>query len=258
MSVGPAPIPVLDASSGEASLDWPGASYRAEISGGAGSWTVKHRLDDAAAIEEMIASGCAAYAAEARCPRTMYSELFTSPAPVTEVTVGSGCTRSPLFVIPGVIAVAACAVPTRHAAKIWAGGQPHAAPGTWLARGRPHKEDLAASMLLIEVTADLDDSDMSIGPYTDSDGNTRLRIRVGDAQAARLDDAAFIAQAWQAALAYVPSCEAFRLEDTASGSGFVAELAAKLDGMPLWDDDAWDPLAAATRLLGMPLPDDGD
>ncbi len=214
-------------------------------------------MTGAAGIAQLIEGGKAQFVAEARCPRTLFSKLASETEPTVDLVFDEEMIREPLFVVPGVIAVADCDLPTADAAAIWrrAGDTVAVRRGTWLVRGRAVKQDLASSLLMLRVVDHLEDHEMSIRPHGDQDGNTRLEIQIPPAQQGRLGDEAFIAQAWQAALAYLPSCSAFQLDD-GSDNFFAAELEVKLDGLPLWNEgEEWDPLMAATRLLGMPLDD---
>ena len=255
-----AAAPVLDATGDEPSLDWPNAEYSVSVAGAGGQWRIQHHISGAAGITTLIEAGLAMFAAEARCPRTLFSELALSQQSTMELNFDESMTRQPVFVVPGVVAVDDCDLSTAEAAVIWrrTGSTVPVKRGMWLVRGRAVKEDLASSLLLIEIVGGLKDHEMSIGPYEDQDGNTRLRIRIPAVQEQRLGQEAFIAQAWQTALAYLPSCEAFDLESDAETSNFFAvELEAKLSGMPLWNKEdraGWDPVLAATRLRGMPLP----
>ena len=253
-----AAAPVLDATGDEPSLDWPDAEYAVSVAGAGGHWQVQHRISGAAGIAELIQAGSAMFAAEARCPRTLFSDLALSQHPTMELRFDESMTREPVFVVPGIVAVADCDLSTAGAAVIWrrTGSTVPIRRGMWLVRGRAVKEDLASSLLLFKIDDGLEDHEMSIGPYEDQDGNTRLLLRIPNVQQPRLGQEAFIAQAWQTALAYLPSCEAFNLEsDDDTSNFFSVELEAKLAGMALWYDGAqWDPVRAATRLRGMPLP----
>lgn len=258
-------FPLLDASGDEHSLDWPEAEYSATVAGSAGHWRVRHRLSGAPGVTDLVEAGDAMYAAEVRCPRTLFSELAYSRDPVTDLRYPEAMVRAPVFVVPGVIAVADCRLSTNDTAVIWrdADSEVPVRRGAWLVRGRAVKEDLACSLLVFETVDELADHEMGIRPYEDQDGNTRLKISIPPIQEPRLSEEAFVAQAWQAALAYLPYCNEFSLEqDAASSNAFVGELEVKLSGMPLWGEDerpSWDPLRAATRLLGMPTPTpDGD
>ena len=249
--------PILDLRTGEPNLDWPSATYVAEASGGGGSWRIQHRLDGAEAIHDLINAGAAAWAAEVRCPRTLYSHLAQSSSDLTRVEFDDLQTREPVFVVPGVIALEDCNLSTVGTAAIWqrAGTHVPVDRGTWLVRGRAQKADVTSSLLLFVADGTLDDHELRIRPYTDQDGNTRLRIRMPSKQLPRTREEAFIAQAWQAAMAYLPSCDAFRIEEDGEPGGvYGRELATKLGHIPLWNDRDWDPLMAATALLGMPLP----
>ena len=253
-------VPLLDVSGAEPSLDWPDAEYTVEVIGAGGRWRIQHHLVGAPGITDLIQAGSAMYAAEVRCPRTLFSGLECSREPTTELQFSEPMVRAPVFVVPGVIAIADCSLSTTHAAALWrhAESTVPVRRGAWLARGRAVKEDVASSLLDFEIVEELDDHQMSIRPYPDQDGNTRLRICIPPAQEPRLRNEAFVAQAWQAALAYLPSCAEFSLDpDAEHDNFFVAELEAKLSGMALWGDDDrahWDPLRAATMLLGMPTP----
>jgi hypothetical protein len=256
-------FPLLDASADEHSLDWPDAEYSASVAGDGGQWQVRHELVGAPGIIDLIGAGLANYAAEVRCPRTLFSHLACSQGPVTDLQYPETMVRAPVFVVPGVVAVKDCSVATAGAAVVWryADSEIPVRRGAWLVRGRAVKEDVACSLLRFRTVDELDDHEMHICPDPDQDGNTRLMISIPPVQEPRLRDPAFVAQAWQAALAYLPSCAEFSLDPEADTSNaFVAELEAKLSGMPLWDDEArWDPLRAATQLLGMPTPaQDGD
>jgi len=254
-------FPLLDASGDEHSLDWPDAEYSASITGAAGLWEVRHHLSGAPGVTDLIEAGDAMYAAEVRCPRTLFSDLACSRGSVTDLRYPEAMVRAPVFVVPGVIAVSDCRLSTNDAAVIWKhtdSGVP-VRRGAWLVRGRAEKKDLASSLLVFETVDELADHEMHIRPYEDQDGNTRLKISIPSIQEPRLSEEAFIAQAWQAALAHLPYCDEFSLEPEAAHSNdFVGELEAKLSGMPLWGEDDrpnWDPLRASTRLLGMPIPD---
>lgn len=253
-----AAAPVLDATGSEPSLDWPDGKYSASVAGARGEWQVQHDISGAVGITDLIETGHAMFAAEARCPRTLFSHLAISQSPTMELRFDESMTREPVFVVPGIVAIADCDLSTAEAAVIWrrAGSTVPVKKGMWLARGRAVKEDLASSLLLVEIVDWLEDHEMSITSYGDQDGNTRLQLRIPATQQPRLSQEAFIAQAWQTALAYLPSCDAFDLDSEAGTSNFfAAELEAKLSGMPLWNDRArWDPVRAATRLRGMPLP----
>ena len=253
-----AAAPVLDATGNEPSLDWPDGEYSVSVAGARGQWQVQHNISGAVGITDLIEAGHAMFAAEARCPRTLFSHLALSRSPTMELRFDESMTREPVFVVPGVMAIVDCDLSTTEAAVIWrrAGSTVPVKKGMWLARGRAVKEDLASSLLLVEIVDWLEDHEMSITSYGDQDGNTRLRLRIPATQQPRLSQEAFIAQAWQTALAYLPSCAAFDLDSEAGSSNFfAAELEAKLSGMALWNDRGqWDPVRAATRLRGMPLP----
>ena len=249
--------PILDLRSGQSNLDWPTAIYEAEASGGSGNWRIEHRLEGARAIYDLIEAGNAAWAAEVRCPRTLYSHLSWSSTNVTTVQFDDSKTREPVFVVPGIIALDDCYLSTVETATIWqrAGSSVPVRRGTWLVRGRAQKADVMSSLLLFIEDDALDDHELRIGPYTDQDGNTRLRISMSSKQLPHTRDEAFVAQAWQAAMAYLPKCDAFLIGETGEPeSVYGQELVAKLGNLPLWNDPAWDPLRAATSLLRMPLP----
>ena len=249
--------PVLDLRSGEPNLDWPSATYEAEASGGGGSWRIQHRLDGADAIHDLINAGAAAWAAEVRCPRTLYSHLAHSSNDMTRVQFDDSQTREPVFVVPGVVALQDCNLSTVGAAAIWqrAGAYVQVDRGTWLVRGRAQKADVTSSLLLFVADDTLDDQQLRIGPYPDQDGNTRLRISMPSKQLPRTSEETFIAQAWQAAMAYLPGCDDFEIKEDEEPAGvYGQELIAKLGNIPVWSDPDWDPLLAATSLLGMPLP----
>ena len=256
----PGSFPLLDASGDEPSLDWPDAEYSATVAGSSGHWRVRHHLVGAPAITDLVEAGTAMYAAEVRCPRTLFSELACSRDPITDLQYPEAMVWAPVFVVPGVVAVADCSLSTQDAAVIWrvTDSEVSVRQGAWLVRGRAVREDLASSLLVFETVEELDDHEMSIRPFSDQDGNTRLKILIPPVQEPRLSEEAFVAQAWQAALAYLPSCDEFSLDpEDSTSNAFVGELEVKLSGMPLWGDDDlpnWDPLRAATRLLGMPTP----
>ena len=219
-----AAAPVLDATGDEPSLDWPNADYTVSVAGAGGYWQVQHHISGAAGISELIKAGSARFAAEVRCPRTLFSDLALSQHPTMELRFDESMAREPVFVVPGVVAVADCDLSTAEAAVIWrrTGSHVHVRRGMWLVRGRAVKEDLASSLLLFKIDDGLEDHEMSIGPYEDQDGNTRLLISIPSAQQPRLSQEAFIAQAWQTALAYLPSCEAFNEPDHGDTSNFFA------------------------------------
>ena len=148
-----AAAPVLDATGNEPSLDWPDGEYSVSVAGARGQWQVQHNISGAVGITDLIEAGHAMFAAEARCPRTLFSHLALSQSPTMELRFDESMTREPVFVVPGVMAIADCDLSTTEAAVIWrrAGSTVPVKKGMWLARGRAVKEDLASSLLLVEI-----------------------------------------------------------------------------------------------------------
>ena len=254
------PVPVLDTSSGEPNLDWIDGSYKATVTKMGNGWVAVHKLEGAPGVLKSLDAGDAAYAVEIRCPRTQFTTLVTDASREMHFSYPEHETYKDVFMIPGVVAVKDCSLDLTGTSKIWRKGNAkkmHVSCGQWLVRGPGVKEDVAKSMLAIKVSDHLSPGEMSAGLNTDADGNVQVMINISQDQRERSMDAAFVCQAWQTAMALLPSRSVFKLDDDGmSDNDYVMELIHKLETVgitTLWDEpDHWDPIKAATSILAMP------
>ena len=269
-------IPMHDDTSDihEPSCDWPDACHesQAEPSDDAG-WVVTQELSGAPGVEALLDSGGARYAVEARCAHSMYSRSATSKESTTKIEVPLTLTgNAMLYLWPGVVTVEDCELDT--AGSAWGDGRVTVAKGRWLVRGAPLEAKSPGSSPLVFRP----DKDMKPAGRVDiatetGGGDTRIVVKAHPDRIARLhaDDAALMA-CYATALsliAYDPdnkgpvytisrdeTTDAPTVEGSWLGDALVRRLADK--GVPLWDDDGWDPMRAASAFVPLEPPPDED
>ncbi len=257
--------PTLDLTGSELNWDWEHAEYTAEAHRMAPrKYRVQHSLENAEPLSELIEAGQAAWAVEVRCPQTVYSETTMSGSlGQTTVMIPSGQTISPVDLWPGVVAVQDCMLRTDGLTSIWRTEQEiPVSKGWWLARHIPLAVNEArGSIIAFRPDENLERGSLSIVADTGS-GDFRFIIKLHPDQVVRIDDPVFQVTALAAAMAMLPYQDDVEIEnDHVPGSRMGTDLLGKLEnaGVPLWNTGHdWDPMQAATALLALPLPEDGE
>lgn len=129
-------LPVL-LEDGSPQRDWPGAAYRPEVRVGTGYARIAHRIDGAPALDRLVGTGAARWAAELRSPGTLLARTDLSDAAGHEVEWRAADADGAVHVIPGLVAVR----PLRLDATDWAATEFDVPAGWWLARGEPRRDD---------------------------------------------------------------------------------------------------------------------
>ena len=134
--MGGARLPVL-LEDGSPQGDWPGAAYRPEVRVGTGFARIAHRIDGAPALDRLVGTGEARWAAELRSPGTLLARTDLSDAAGHEVEWRAADAGGAVHVIPGLVAVSPLwlDIPTRAAHGL------DVPAGWWLARGEPRRDD---------------------------------------------------------------------------------------------------------------------
>ncbi|MYC83256.1 MAG: hypothetical protein F4X19_14355 [Acidobacteria bacterium] len=257
--------PTLDLTGSELNWDWEHAEYRAEANRMAPwKYKVQHSLENAEPLSELIEAGQAAWAVEVRCPQTVYSETTMSGSlGQTTVMIPSGQTISPVDLWPGVVAVQDCMLRTDGLTSIWRTEREiPVSKGWWLARHIPLAiNEARGSIIAFRPDKNLERGSLSIVADTGS-GDFRFIVKLHPDQVVRIDDPVFQVTTLAAALAMLPYQEDMEIEnDLVPGSRMGTDLLGKLEnaGVPLWNTERdWDPMLAATELLALPLPEDGE
>ena len=258
------PTPILDLTGTEPNLDWPNATYDVDFIPKQDGWTVSHFLAGAPALSDLIATGAARWAVELRCPETMYSTTFVSDPTeyVTEVNTNSDVSLGSIDLWPGLISVTECQISTVDLSDIWRTDDvAQIGVGYWLAKHNPLQPDTGASLVAFMVDESLSKGELTIR-LDASSGQPIYVVRHHPSQSPRYSDQGFLVTVFSTAFAMVANEDDFELSnDTESGeirapSRFVLDLARQLQAseIPLWNDEDWDPMKAATSLLELPLP----
>lgn len=237
-------------------MDWKRAHYRVEIEVRHGEARVRHRLRDAAEIEDLIAAGGARFALEMRCPTTQFARIGLDAGPSFRVVWPSDEVGDEVFLLPGVVAVEDVTLPAAALSDLWS-DSPRVPKGWWLVRGDVRtSKPLAASLIDYRRDADLPKGCMSVredGSGEEPKFAVHLSPDVFDRVGADRD---LQMAGLVAAFAMLPTSDRFR-ED--SGSRLAAALRDRLadDSVPAWDEDGWDPARAATAVERFHAASDG-
>ena len=261
-------IPIHDEASDSRSeiSDWPDCIYEAEVEAvpGHSAWTIKHTLNGAPGVEAMLRTGDAVYAVNTRCAETLYSWADTSTGQVTRIDVdpdliGGG----KLILYPGVIAIRDCYMdPT---GTIWEGTSISVGQGQWLIQGAPLRIDSGDQFSPLRFRPD---------PGMEPEGSVRIEtvqihqdtLFIVRARTDRIDslhkDPPALIGCWATALAMLPTVAAYDISDrpdgsmTVEGSAVGRALLQRLqhEDIPLWNENEWDPIRAASIFIPLPKP----
>lgn len=263
-------IPIYDDTSEQhdSSSDWPDCEYSAVVSTAPdGGWIVKHQLSGAPGVEALIQSGCAQYAVEKRIVEALHSALETSGGDDQRVGDDAGLGGS-MWLWPGVVTISDCDFDVSGSA--WPSGVIPVAAGRWLVRGVPVRvEDSGRSLLRFQYEDEASEGRATIRVESaDQDFYIVIRSRRDLIDEMRHNPPVLTA-CWSTALAMLQCNQAFaittdqdgvkKVEGSANGYALLRDLEAH--DVPLWDDEAWDPMLAATvrlPLLAMADPIDDE
>ncbi len=247
----PNPLPLLLEDGSR--LDWPDARYRPDVQVGVRRATVEHKLTGADPLNRLLEEGKAAWAVELRCPKTLMARIETSADAQQIAGWEHEEVHGDIHVIPGVIALRALSLDGARLSTLWKHlPAVQVPPGWWLARGVPRRASTRMESLLQFMRNDkLEPGRMEVGPDY---GGGQLRFLVK--MAPDIFDEARSNRSLRVA-ALIGACGWFpRIfgaggeEDRANPLARVLRdrLNEKNPGMPLWDDDNYDPALVATVL----------
>ena len=139
-------IPVLRQDG--SSLDWKTAAYRVDVKVSGARAVVTHELREAPELVRLIEDGAAAYAVEARCPRTVFARTWASAEPTQQTNWSDTEVEGQVFLFPGVLALKEMSLPAAGLIDLWQGEPVRVPKGAWLARGDAFAaKNLAASLI---------------------------------------------------------------------------------------------------------------
>ena len=236
------------------SMDWEQAKYQTEVQIRRGGATVEHRLESAPELEELLGRGLVRFALEVRCPRSLFSRTFSGDCPTLEASWDPENAQGPVYLMPGLVAVADVALSTAGLIEIWGEERLAVPQGAWLARGRMSRsENLAASLVVFRRSDELQDgprSRMSVRE-DNSEGEPRFVVYLpSDLYRRAHHDRSIQVAGLIAACGLLPRSAFFR-EDAESRVAQELRVRLREAGVATWDtdeDETWDPALAATVL----------
>ena len=262
-------IPVIDDTSDvtEANCDWPSGTYQARAVAQGSRWLVQHDLTGAPGIEELLATDQASYAVEVHCPRTMVTKTAVAAPPgdrtgnVTLVELGPDDTFGAIWLHPGVVTVRDCALKVTGTGWVTDGATTVPVPaGRWLVRGAPSRVvPEAYDPIRLQSNPDMEPAHrVRIRPVTTPDVHFVVEARPDRIERIKAGRDPVWLFCWATALAQFPHLEECKIVYADDGTARVPN-SAMADGVlrllesdnvdHLWDDDDWDPVAAASVTL---------
>ncbi len=241
-------IPVLHEDG--SSLDWKSAEYHVDVEANGAGAVVTHELREAPELVELIQDGAAAYAVEARCPRTLFAQTWLSRQPRLEVAWNETDVDGQIFLFPGVVALKETSLATAGLIELWEEDQIRVPSGAWLARGATFAaRNLAASLIEFRKDESLEEGRMKVVEDTSGD-DARFLVKIAPEiyERAVQGDRDVQVAGLIAAFARLPDSPRFA-ED--SDSQVARMLRNRLEDaeVPTWDDgDNWDAAWAATTI----------
>ncbi len=241
-------IPVLRQDG--SSLDWKSATYHVDVEANGTGAVVTHELRDAPELVRLIEDGAAAYAVEARCPRTLFARTWLSRKQRLEVDWRETDVDGQVFLFPGVVALKETSLATAGLIELWEEDQVRVPLGAWLARGAEFAaKNLAASLIEFRKDESLQSGRMRVVEDTSGD-DARFLVKLAPElyQRATQGDRDVQVAGLIAAFAKLPDSPRFA-EDSASPVARMLRDRLESAEVPTWDDGYdWDPAWAATTI----------
>ncbi len=214
------------------------------------------------ALERRIKEGDAAWAVELRCRETLMCRVETSRDARQEVVWDGRDIAGDVLVTPGVLAVRE--FPLRREAGTLSGEPKRAMPrtvpaGLWLARGKSGRaKPLAGHLLAFRRAPELERGGIAVAPDR-TNGYLRFTVRLApDVFRHAGSDPSLRTAALVAVCSRFP--QAFGRWGPENGEPALARelrslVAARGNGVALWDEEDYDPARMATALEPLRLPD---
>ena len=262
-------IPVLDSRADALSRDYPDGRYRCKMTTvrDGQAITAQHIIDGADELDDLVANGVARFAVEIVSSATFRSSLERAPKSTSTHTFdldAATVTKDGAQARPGLIAVHECSLPVTRLSPAWQnlGGSVTVRAGQWLARGQ-HAELTSPQTSLLTFVPDRTLRRYEIRCRFAHPGYeiTMNPTDLAECQQNEGQPAAktVMLAAWVSALADANKRSAFGGREDGEGTGEEREsigyqLAAKIKARdpecPAPGEDDYDPLRAATVLLG--------
>lgn len=238
----------------QSTMDWREATYDCDVLVGDGRAEAHHKLEHARELHELVWSQMAVWTLEVRCPKTLYSQTFTSDDPSTPTVAHweQEDMEGMIFLIPGLAATQDLNLPTAGLNDLWRTQDQILIPqGTWLAKGGPVITNSIDSLIRFRRDEKLKAGRMEVRDDTSS-GSPRFIVSVSSDLFDRVSRAGSEARdVWVAALigafARIPELDAFRADHESSVSRML-KIKLYQAGVPNWDEEGWDPTLAATSI----------
>ncbi len=254
------------------SADWNNIYYSAEVEFKKDSIIIEHVLESSNAassiIFDFIDKEYIKYITEIRCPRTLYSQIYSNSSPRYECKFDINSVGSEYFIIPMLCAIKDFDLPTDDLSEIWKKQYAKTLPikyGTIIGKSKLWaNKDARASLLRFEVYPDIENSP----PADKSDGIMRVEHQEGDTPFV-----AYVNQATMQALEQPGNIVSKQIERVALVGVFAKLHSMAQEGedqeeseiqsvdrrileaiqsdleranVPIWDDDNFDAALAAT------------
>lgn len=233
---------------GEATLDWPDATYSISIAFVGERVEVDQSISGCPQLQSCVASGKASWAVEIRSPQTLFAEVIELGSDIDSFDLDKSMIGDNLYVIPGLIGTSDIELASSGLGPVWGDGTVLVPAGTWLARGNilGTRKD-RHSLLAFDIDESLSNGQMRIADPGNPDDLT-FTVYLASDLFASFSDRAVQFSALVAAFARLPAV-ANGLEP---GTGAHRQLVAVQEelrsaGVPSWEDvDDFDPLFSAT------------
>ena len=161
------------------SLDWPDASYSAEMKFGESYATVTHELVGATQLHRLLERGAACWIVELRCPSTLLSRWAESQTSVCTVKWDPTEIQGELYCSAGLVTTEPVTLTAEGLSDLWAA--PIAIPaGYWLARSdTTRSKSLAASLITFYPDGNLVGGQIEVRHVT-GDGDLHFNVYVSE------------------------------------------------------------------------------
>lgn len=160
-------------------LDWPDATYSAQVWPRAGHARILHHLLDAPVLDRLIAEGSAQWAVELRCPRTLLSYVEVGSGPDMDIHWDTNEVSDLVYLTLGLLATRDVSLDTSGLDDLFRDKEVLDVPGGWwLAQGMARRtKTLLESLLTFEQDSTLLPGRMRIASV-ESGGRLRFIVFV--------------------------------------------------------------------------------